>query len=210
MKAVPLALVLTVIMSSVAVGQSPPQQSLMLDCTEFTKKTDETALVKRFGRENVAGADLDGAEGQTVRGTAIFPKDPSRRLDVYWQDEAKRRGLASIAVRGKSEWIVSTPGKARSTVSLKSTIGDMEEANERPFLISGFGWDYGGYGAGWKGGKLDNMPGGCSIGVRFSPDPKAKGKVLDKVSGENKFASSDPGVRAVKPFLSSITLDWPE
>ena len=166
--------------------------------------------MKRFGRENVVAVKLDGAEGETVRGTAIFPKDPTRRLEVYWQDESKRRGLASIAVRGKSEWVVRTPGKARSSVGLKTSLDDIEEANERPFLINGFGWDYGGYAAGWKGGKLDNMNGGCSIGVRFNPDPKAKGKLLGKVSGEKQFGSSDPGIRAVKPFLSSITLDWAE
>ncbi|WP_238243142.1 hypothetical protein [Methylobacterium iners] len=87
---------------------------MLLDCTKFSKKTDEAVLVKQFGGENVVSVKLDGAEGQTVRGTAVFPKDPSRRLKVYWQDEAKRRGLASMAVRGKSEWMVRTSPRPRS------------------------------------------------------------------------------------------------
>ena len=205
-----LAVVATVATLHVAFAQAPAAAPQVLDCADFSKATDEAALAKRFGRENVVAAKLDGAEGETVQGTAIFPKDPARRLEIYWQDEAKRRGLASITLRDKSEWMVRTPGKARSAIGLKTTLDEMEEANERPFLINGFGWDYGGYGAGWKSGKLENMPGGCSISVRFNPDPKAKGKSLDKVSGEKQLGSSDPSLRAVKPQLSSIALGWPE
>lgn len=211
MRCWPLVAVFSIGIAQGALAQSPTSTpSVTLDCTAFTKAIDEAALVKRFGRENVVNTKIDGAEGVSVRGTVVFPKDPTRRLEVYWYDEAKRRRLATIAVRGTSEWMVRTPGKARSAIGLKTSIDDIEEANERPFLINGFGWDYGGYGAGWKGGKLDNIEGGCSIAVRFNPDPKAQGKALDKVSGENQFGSSDRGIRAVKPFLSSITLDWPE
>ena len=206
----PLVVLAWVVIAPGALAQVTSSASHVLDCREFPKSTDEAALVKRFGRENVGTTKLDGAEGETVRGTAIYPKDPARRLEVYWQDEVKRRGLASIAVRGKSEWMVHTPGKARSAVGLKTGIDDLEEANERPFLINGFGWDYGGFGAGWKGGKLDHIEGGCSFGVRFNPDPRVRGKTLDMVSGEKQFGSSDVALRAVKPFLSSITLDWAE
>lgn len=184
--------------------------SQTLDCAEFSSRMDEDALVKRFGRENVVVDKLDNTQGETVSGTAVFPGDPARRLEIYWQDEANRRGLASIVVNGDSGWIIRTPGKARSTVGLKASIGDLEEANERPFLINGFGWDYGGYVADWKGGKLGYMEGGCTISVRFSPDPLAKETLLDKLSGGKRLNSSDQAMQAVKPFLSSITLDWPQ
>lgn len=211
MRGLPLAVSLWTGIAHAALAQAPASTSPpALDCVSFPKVTDEAALVKRFGRENVVNAKLDGAEGASVRGTVVFPRDPSRRLEVMWHDEAKRRRLASIAIGGESEWIVRTPGKARSAVGLKTGIDGLEEANERPFLINGFGWDYGGYSAGWKGGKLDNMEGGCAFSVRFDPDPKIKGRALDRVSGEKQLGSSDPGLRAVRPFLSSITLDWAE
>lgn len=211
MRCWPLALSLWTGIAHAALAQAPASAPPpALDCPSFPKLTDEAALVKRFGRENVVNAKLDGAEGASVRGTVVFPKDPSRRLEVTWHDAAKRRRLAGIAIDGRSEWLVRTPGKASPAVGLKTGIDGLEEANERPFLINGFGWDYGGYGAGWKGGKLDDLEGGCSLSVRFSPDPKAKGKALDRVSGEKQLGSSDPGLRAVRPFLSSITLEWAE
>ncbi|SFL69932.1 hypothetical protein SAMN04488125_12166 [Methylorubrum salsuginis] len=187
---------------------SPPPQ--ILDCTEFSKKTDEAALVKRFGRENVVTAKLDGAEGETVPGTVVYPKDPSRRLEVTWWDTARRRGLSGITLRGRSEWTVRTPGQARDTVGLRTGLAELEEANEKPFRISGFGWDYGGYATSWKGGRLDHMAGGCSLSIRFDPDAKAPEKALAKVTGDREFGSSEPALRAVKPVPSSITVGWPE
>lgn len=154
-----------------AAAQAP--EPLVLDCATFPRTTDETALVKRFGRENVAAATLDGAEGETVRGTAIYPKDPARRLEVSWSDPKRRRGLGSLIVRDRSAWVVRTPGAARPTLGLRADLDGVETANERPFAVNGFGWDMGGYASGWKGGKLDHMPGGCFLTARFDPDPKA-------------------------------------
>lgn len=204
------ALLLVLGLSGAAMAQQPAPQSQILDCTEFSRKTDEAALVKRFGRENVVNAKLDGAEGETTPGTLVYPKDPSRRLEVTWWDTARRRGLSGITVRGKSEWGVRTPGKARDTVGLRTSLAELEEANERPFQISGFGWDYGGYATGWKGGRLDHMAGGCSLSVRFDPDAKASEKALAKVSGDTDVGSSEPALRAVKPSISSVAIGWPE
>jgi hypothetical protein len=215
MRVVPVATCLLIASTGAASAQPVPPQAApperpVLDCADFPKGTDEAALVKRFGKDNVIRGKLDGAEGETVSGTIVYPKDPARRLEISWWDTGRRRGLAEITVKDKSEWLVRTPGAARSTIGLRASLDEVEAANEKSFQLNGFGWDYGGYGMGWKGGRLDRMPGGCSVSARFNPDPKVKGKALDKVSGETEFGSSDPAVRAVKPFLSSIALGWPE
>lgn len=205
-----LALMLVLVVPNFAMAQPPDPQPNILDCTEFSKKMDEAALVKRFGRENVVNAKLDGAEGETTPGTVVYPKDPSRRLEITWWDTARRRGLSGITVRGKSEWMVRTPGRARDTVGLRISLAELEEANEKPFQISGFGWDYGGYATDWKDGKLDHMAGGCSLSIRFDPDAKAPEKALAKVSGDKGIGSSEPALRTVKPTVSSVAVGWPE
>jgi hypothetical protein len=210
MKRRSITVCLVTMLASGALAQEGAQPQQILDCTEFSKTTDQAALVKRFGRENVVNAKLDGAEGETIQGTVVFPKDPKRRLEIYWADTAKKRGLGSIAIKDKSEWLVKVPGGARPTVGLLTSIDELEEVNGRPFQISGFGWDMGGNTTGWKGGKLDQKIGGCFFSARFDPDPKAKEKALAKVSGEKDFGSSDAALRAVKPTLSSISLGWPQ
>ncbi|TNC14384.1 hypothetical protein FF100_09465 [Methylobacterium terricola] len=204
------AFVFLISTTGAALSQAGPAERPVLDCTEFSRTTDEAALAKRFGKENVVRGKLDGAEGETVPGTIVYPRDPARRLEISWWDTAKRRGLADITVKGKSEWLVRTPGTAQSTLGLRASLDLVEKANEKPFQLNGFGWDYGGYGMGWKGGRLDHPTGGCSLSVRFNPDPAVTGKALDRASGDKEFGSSDPVVRAVKPYVSSITLGWPE
>ncbi len=189
-----------------ALAQTPMQ----LDCTgPFAKSADEAALVQSLGRANVKATRIDGAEGETSQGTVVFPNDPKRRVEIVWHDERRRRRPASISVRGP-EWIVKPAGAATRTISVKSSLDEVEETNERPFSLMGFGWDMGGYTAGGGGGKLGALDGGCDLSIRFDPDPKARSASLDKVSGEHKFASSSPVVRAVKPIVSQISIGWPE
>ncbi|TGD95717.1 hypothetical protein [Methylobacterium nonmethylotrophicum] len=210
MRQMPFALAALIAAAEAAVAQAPAPQPQILDCADFSRKTEEAYFVKRFGRENVVTAKLDGAEGETIPGTVVYPKDPSRRLEITWSDAKRRKGLTGITVRGQSEWLVRTPGKARETLRLRDSLEAVQEANERPFQISGFGWDYGGYATGWKGGRLDAMPAGCGLSVRFNPDPTVRGKAADRASGEKDFSSADPAMRAAKPFVSSLTLGWPE
>ncbi|MBY0296216.1 MAG: hypothetical protein K2X71_09275 [Methylobacterium sp.] len=193
-----------------ALAQAPAPAVQPLDCAQFPKTMDEAALVKRYGRENVVSADLEGAEGSTERGTVVYPKDPSRRLEISWHDVKKRRRPASIAVKGRSGWLVQVPGSRRASLGLGASLADVEEANERPFSLYGFEWDMGGFVSGWKSGKLAAMPGGCFLGVRFGFNAKAKDRDLNRVSGDKEFTSSDRGMVAVRPVVSTITLGWPE
>lgn len=190
-----------------ALAQAPMQ----IDCTgPFAKDADEAALVQRFGRHNVKATRIDGAEGETIQATVVYPNDPKRRIEIVWHDEKRRRRPASISVRRGAEWTIRPVGAAARTISANSSLQDVEEANERPFSLMGFGWDMGGYTAGWGGGKLGALEGGCDLSVRFDPDPTAKSAPLGKVSGERKFSSSSPAIKVVKPSVSQISLGWPE
>ena len=180
----------------------------LLDCTTIPKSADEAALVKRFGRAAVRSVELTGAEGQTDRGTALNAGDPARRLDVFWSDSAHRRRPASLLIRDGSRWRLRLSGG--TTLGLGAGLGEVEAVNGRPFAVSGFYWDYGGYATDWKGGTLAALPGGCTLSVRFNPDPKAAGAATDRVSGEKTFSSSSPALKAVTPTVSVLSIDWPE
>lgn len=185
------------------VEPAPPD---VMDCAMISRTADEAALVGRFGRAAVKSADLDGAEGQSERGTVVNPADPARRLMIFWSDVAHRRRPASVVIRDRSRWRVRLLDG--STLGLGAGLQEVEGANGRPFAVSGFFWDYGGYAKGWHGGALSRLPGGCNLTVRFDPDPKAPTRTTDLVSGEKDFPSTSPLLRAVKPVVSVISLDW--
>ncbi|MGI4765104.1 MAG: hypothetical protein ACRYGP_08580, partial [Janthinobacterium lividum] len=98
--AVLIAAALSGASSGVARAESPGPD--VLDCTTIPRGGDESTLVRRFGRAAVRTVELDGAEGQKDRGTALNPGDPARRLNVFWSDSTHRRHPASVVIRDRS------------------------------------------------------------------------------------------------------------
>ena len=190
-----------------AQAQTAAVSAPALDCAApFTREADEAEFAKAFGKPNVAPADIEGAEGAKERGTALFPNDPARRLEVLWHDTERSRRPAAVTVSGKSRWTLRTAD--RKVIAVGTPIELVEQANGGPFSVSGFGWDMGGYATGWRGGAFDSYPGGCTVSIRFDHDPKASAAALKKVSGDKTFASNDPAFKAVKARVSTISVGW--
>lgn len=201
---------LTVAAAQACFAQSAPATPLLACTGPFAKDGSEAALIAAFGAANVKREDIDVAEGSTEKGTVIFGADEKRRIEVLWHDSAKRRRPSAITVRDPSTWRVAVPGQPSATIGTGSDLAAVETANGKPFSLYGFAWDMGGYSAGWKSGRLDKPEGGCSLSLRFGPDPSAKDAAVNKVSGDKTFASNAPGMRAVKARVEQITLGWPE
>lgn len=168
----------------------------------FGEKATHAKMTEAFGAANVTFDKQDGAEGETYMGTTLFKKKPADRLIVNWKDEKRRATPDSIVAR------IDAPAPASNWhlpngLRPGSSLAEVEAANGKAFALSGFEWDYGGYVNDWKGGSLAKGAGPCNISIRFSPGPAAK---TDKVSGDAKFLSSDPRMKAAKPFVSDITV----
>lgn len=184
------------------------QVPTVLDCTgPFARDADEATLAEVFGTANVKHADINVGEGFTEPGTIIFPEEPKRRIEITWHDPSGRRRPNSIRIRQGSAWRIRLPDQRR--LAIGATLADVEAANGQPFTILGFGWDNGGYAAGWGNGALARPVGGCSMTLNFAADLTA-GATLDAVSGDREFRSTDSVMRAVKPVVTRISLEWPE
>jgi hypothetical protein len=170
----------------------------------FSKDSSHIRLAQTFGNDNVVFTTVDGPEGTKLNASVVFPKDPKRRLEVLWHDEEKRTRPSTIVVNGSSSW------SAPKGLKVGSQLADVEKQNGKPFKISGFDWDNGGAVTDWDGGALDSLPGGCRIGVRFAPDPKAPKEPREKVVGDTEFPSTDPNMRAVKPKVSEMLIGYPQ
>ena len=187
-----------------AQGQMPT----VLDCTgAFARNADERTLARIFGAANVERADIYVGEGNTEPGTAIFAKDPGKRIDILWHDNYARPNV--VIIRNGSTWPVAVTGLDKAVVA-GATLVEIEAMNGKPFTLTGFGWDLGGYTNSWDGGRLDKPVGGCNLSVRFDPASDAPGDALDKVNGDVEFLSTDSAVRQTKPVVIEIELGWPQ
>lgn len=167
-------------------------------------------LVAAYGAENVRDEPYPLGEGESESGTAIFPDDPTKRVLILWNDlEKKAMPLAARIDSAGSQW------KTAEGLTVGTTLKRVEELNGKPFLLYGFGWDYGGQLVDSNGGALKDLPhedpeGGFRGGdllLTFQPDAGADDSA---VLGDGTFSSDHPAMQTLDPKISAIVVNFPD
>ncbi|WP_112664131.1 hypothetical protein [Microvirga flavescens] len=159
----------------------------------FAPDTTHARLVQVFGAKNVARKTISDPEGITFKASVLFGKDPARRLEVIWEDEARGRRPARIQFSGNG-WSVAG-------LQVGAPLAVVEAANTQPFNLYGFDWDFGGTVSNWNGGALEKLPGDCALIAMLEADQSLDDETLNKASGDQEFSSQDPVMKAVHPKI---------
>jgi hypothetical protein len=184
-----------------ASAQTAPK---FLSCTGvFAKDSTHARVVKTFGAKNVRYMDVMDVEGELQKATVVFAKDRKRRLEFHWRETKARRTPEIRIWADESQW------KTEQGIGIGTTLERIVELNGKPFNLSGFGWDYGGIDKGFEGGKLEKLPGGCLISLRFTPGVRGD-EAFRQVIGDETFSSDDPNMRALKPVVQMFSILWGE
>src|SRR5438105_5142444 len=187
--------------ASAAAAAAAP--ALTIACSgPFAKDSSHLKLAIKYDSRNLTFGEVDGPEGSKIPGSILFPNDPKRRLEVIWAKEGARSDTSVIAINGKSQW------GAPKGMKLGLPLAALEKANGRPFKLSGFEADGSAGVAGWEGGALGAIPGGCKMGMRLAADPKVPKEARAAVVGDKEVLSSDAGVRALKPTVMEILIGY--
>jgi hypothetical protein len=167
----------------------------------FGPLSSEALLKETFGAENVVTGQVPGPEGTEMLATTIFPDDPTRTMQIGWWDENKLERLAYVDL---------APGQVGPLgVQIGMTPEQIEALNGEGFLIGGFWWDYGGY-ANIESGNLTNLPGGCYLSLRFSPQDDYRPDLdLTSISGEVQVPSDDPLLQQLDTRVQVVSLSYP-
>ena len=168
----------------------------------FARDSTHLKLAIKYDSRNVVFGQVDGPDGTKIPGTILFPNDPRRRLEVLWSNEASRTDPSVIAINGKSQWT------APKGLKLGLPLAALEKMNGRPFKLSGFGADGTASVAGWEGGGLSSLPGGCKVGMRLAADSKAPADARNALAADKEFLSNDASMRAVKPVVVEILIGY--
>ena len=153
--------------------------------------TTRARLVEIYGADNLSDTDYPVGEGEMVPGTVIFP-GTAREATVVWMPDRAGQEIDRVVISGE-QWLL--PDGIRHGDELEAA----EELNGGPFMIYGFGWDYGGTGY-FKGGKLDRK-----VQVWFRPSVE-EGADYQAVLGDSLFNSADPAMRAVDPRVAEVAV----
>jgi hypothetical protein len=169
----------------------------------FSRQSSHMRIAMAFNSENVTFTEVDGPEGSKVLASVLFPKDPKRRLEVWWENEAGRSDTSLIVINGQSTWV------GPKGLRLGLTLAALEKLNGKPFKLKGFEKAEGGSVTDWQGGSLTTLPGGCKVGLRMAADPKISADSRSQVATNAEFLSNDPKMQAAKPTVAEILLGYP-
>lgn len=170
-----------------------PDMSIVLGQRVGPMDADTTRekLVALYGADNLADTDYPIGEDETVPGTIIFP-GTSREATALWMQGQAGQKMDRVVISGE-EWLL--PNGIRHGDELEA----VEEINGGPFMIYGFGWDYGGVGY-FKGGALDRK-----VQIWFRPSDEESPE-YQAVLGDSLFNSTDPAMRAVDPRVAEVAI----
>lgn len=168
----------------------------------FAKDSTHLKLAVKYNSRNIVYTDVDGPEGSKIKASVLYPNDPKRRLEVLWNNDASRSDSSVIAINGQSQW------SAPKGVKLGMTLAALKKLNGRPFKLNGFGPDGSASIAGWEGGALATLPGGCKVGGRLILNSKAPPDARGAVEGNKELMSNDASLKAVKPTVGEILIGY--
>jgi hypothetical protein len=88
----------------------------------------------------------------------------------------------------------------------------IEQANEKPFRLAGFGTEGHGRVISWSGGRLEmaDRP-ACRINLYVLPrwDGTDDSVSMSQVGSSKEFSSGHPAMQKLNPKLSAITIRYP-
>lgn len=168
----------------------------------FAKDTTHDKLVAAFGAKNVAFKDVDVTSNVLTKATVLFDADPTRRLVVFWKDDKSRTRPIAVTIDAPSTW--TGPGGVRNGLTLR----DLERLNGGNFSITGFG-GIGGGEASKLGGPFVNLPGNCTLKIRFAPGIASPlPSRFASVTGDVLIASTNLVLRRVRPQVEQWSIHY--
>lgn len=139
-------------------------------------------------------------EGIYDQGVVIFPDDPQKRAEIYWDNSIDSLRPTFLRINGDDR--LQSLWHTRDGITIGTTIEDVETINGKPFKIWGFEWDFGGMVNSWEGGRLPE-----TLGLTFAPTVE---DVPEYLLGQVELQSNQPALRAIKPVVVSMIISFRE
>lgn len=185
--------------------------------------SSEARLRALLGAANVVRDTFYMAEGQFEIGTTLF-KNTADQAQIVWKDMKSFTKPDIVMIRPEyddnNELKVGTGGKTvqwtvpigtAGSLSLGTSLREVERLNGKPFKLYGFGWDYGGNASDWQRGRLQDKDGKTYLSATFGVGEEFSGsesKLYDSVMGDSEFLSSNAAMQSLNPTIKTLTISF--
>ena len=178
----------------------------------ITATTSEQDLIATYGQENVASLELPVGEGLVEPVSRLFPNDPRKTADVFWEDASRENPRAVRIDHERTLWRTGTG------ITIGMTLRAIEQINGGPFVLSGFDWDYGGTVIHCGEGSFEELgvetPEGIrgrTLLLRLSPDTSRQdSREYSEVKGDRPFRSDHPSMQSLNPTVYQMIVTFRE
>ena len=159
-----------------------------------------------FGDERISAVDVYLGEGISKPGTAVFADDPTRRLEIIWQDDGRTTPREVRMTGATSAWQTS------EGLSLGTRLTHIEQMNGDPFRLTGFAWDYWGTIVACDRGRLTYL--GChsrprTLVVRLGPESRYRDTgEYNQVMGDRVYSSGHPAMQHLDPSVYQLIIPF--
>jgi hypothetical protein len=148
----------------------------------------EATIIAKIGGEQVERGDFMLGEGESIRVTYLFPSTENELILLWDQEDFKT--LREIRIRKTgSKW------KLSNGLGVGTPLKEVAKANNGPFLLSGFEWDYAGTSLNWQGGSLSP-----DLVLIFDTPPK----VHKTLVGDHSISSDESHMARANPKVKTI------
>ena len=127
-------------------------------------------------------------EGEMLDVSYVFP-GTDKELILLWSAQDFKH-LREIRITKSS-----SPWKTEAGMAVGTSLKKVEEINGKPFLMSGFQWDYAGSTMSWNRGNLSS-----DLVVTFA-EPK---RVHKSLIGDQEISSDNPPLRRANPRVQVL------
>jgi hypothetical protein len=155
------------------------------------KFTTASMLESIYGLAHVQHKKLPMPSGE-LYDASIIGEGTALELEVVWDPEAVHERVASVELVGKG-WALS------NGLKLGLSPAAVQKINGKSFMLSGFGWDYGGY-ATIKEGTLAE-----GLSLRFAPLEK---DYPDSLRGDLQVSSESDALATAQAVLVEINVEF--
>lgn len=165
----------------------------------------ERSLRVRYGNTAVTRERVQLGEGETAPGLVLFASDPSRRLEIQFDDTVSLTTPARVTVtEPRTRWFLY-PG-----ITIGTHLDALERLNAGPFVLLGLGWDYAGTVMNWSNGRLATLwprtpDGEQSVFLRLDREATGAAAALARdVRGDREFPSR--AMRRLNPHVYQMSI----
>jgi hypothetical protein len=160
----------------------------------ITPRSTQEDVAEVFGSEHVEAWEVPVGEGMTVEGTRVYGGTENELL-IEWKNSGTPKRIR-ISGRG-TDW------QSREGITVGSSLETVEAVNGKPFLFTGFGWDYGGRTVSWEGGALPP-----ELQLAFEPPESLPENEKRHIMGDKMIRSDFRAVDTADFRVKDIFVRW--